>query len=368
MAYGLYVHIPFCQSRCRYCDFTSTPGQSAVPDAYITALLRDFEAFAPQGRRPATVYFGGGTPSLLAPAQVRRLLAAFAPAPGAEITLEANPESVTAEKLAGWRAAGVNRLSLGVQTASDESLKRLGRLHRAADAEAALKLARAAGLDNVSADVMLALPGYTTGEFDATLALLRRGGACHISAYMLKIEPGTPFGKRPPAGIPGGDEAADHYLYAAEKLEDAGYAPYEISNFAMPGRQSHHNLLYWNLEDWLGLGPGAHSSLAGRRFAFGPDLAAYTAQSPAPQPQGAVEPNDYIMMRLRLCEGLSEAALHARFGVALTEEQRQFMGTLCQNGLATATPGGWALTRRGMLVQNAVLGQLFAKGEEQNQR
>ena len=359
MAYGLYIHIPYCQSRCRYCDFYSTPGRAAVPDAYIDAVLRDLALYAPDGKAPDTVYFGGGTPSLLQPAQVKRLLNAARPAPDAEITLEANPESVDAQKLAGWRDAGVNRLSFGVQTASDESLARLGRPHRARDAEAALALARKTGFGNISADVMLALPGYTTDEFDATLALLRQGGVCHVSAYMLKIEPGTPFGKRPPPGVPGEDTAADHYLYAAQRLEDAGYAQYEISNFARPGRQSRHNLLYWNLDDWLGLGPGAHSSLAGRRFAFGQNLDAYIEESPVPLPQGPVEANDYIMMRLRLAGGLREADLQARFGTRLAENQRQFLAVLCQKGLAVQTKDGWALTRQGMLVQNAILGQLL---------
>ena len=359
MSYGLYIHIPFCQSRCRYCDFFSTAANAAVPQAYIDALLRDFSRFAPPGQRPATVYFGGGTPSLLSVAQVAQLLEAIQPQPQGEVTLEANPESVTAEKLAGWRAAGVNRLSFGVQTASDESLARLGRLHTGAQAQKALAMAQTAGFSNISADVMLALPSYTTKELDDTLALLEQGGACHISAYMLKIEPGTAFGKHPPQNLPTEDEAADFYLHAVQKLEEAGYAQYEISNFARPGRQSRHNLLYWNLQDWLGLGPGAHSHLAGQRFAMPTDLAAFLAQSPAPLPHSPVEKNDYIMMRLRLADGLVEEDLFARFGTGLTPSQRDFLALLSQKGLAREIPGGWALTSRGMLVQNAILSQLL---------
>ena len=366
MTYGLYIHIPYCQSRCRYCDFYSQPAVDAVPDAYIDALARDFLLYAPRDEAgtplpPATVYFGGGTPSLLAPGQVQRLLQLVRPAQGAEITLEANPESSSLEKLAGWRGAGVNRLSFGVQTANAASLRRLGRLHTPQGAAAAMAAAQAAGFVNISGDCMLALPGYTAAEFDETLHLLQTGGSTHISAYILKLEENTPFGKNPPTALPDEDEAADFYLYAARQLEAAGYVQYEISNFAQKGFEGRHNLLYWNMADWLGLGPAAHSSLFGRRFSFLPNAPAFLRGANAPQFQGPVEANDYIMMRLRLAEGLLEQTLAARFGVALTQKQRMFFDTLVQKGLAKPLPGGWALTPQGMLVQNAVLGQLLGE-------
>ena len=215
MSLGLYLHIPYCFSKCRYCDFYSAPGQRGVPRAYVDALLRELSRFAPDAPlRPDTLYFGGGTPSLLAPADAARLIDAAQPLPGAEITLEANPETVTEASLRAFRAAGVNRISFGVQSARDSQLKTLGRPHTAKQARAAFAAARRAGFENISGDIMLALPHYTQAEFDETLELIEEGGATHISAYLLKIEPDSAFGRTPPEGLPTSDEAADFYLYA----------------------------------------------------------------------------------------------------------------------------------------------------------
>ena len=272
MSLGLYLHIPYCFSKCRYCDFYSHPGERGVPDAYVDALLRELHRFAPDAPlRPDTVYFGGGTPSLLTPAQAKRLIRAADPVPGAEITLEANPETVTEESLQGFRAAGVNRISFGVQSARDSQLRTLGRPHSAKQARAAFAAARHAGFENISGDIMLALPHYTQAEFDETLELIEKGGATHISAYLLKIEPDSAFGKHPPEGLPTGDEAADFYLYAVEQLEHHGYRQYEISNFAKPGYEGRHNLIYWDCGDYLGLGPAAHSCMGGKRFCYAPE-------------------------------------------------------------------------------------------------
>ncbi|MFR6749622.1 MAG: coproporphyrinogen-III oxidase family protein [Faecalibacterium sp.] len=203
MSLGLYLHIPYCFSKCRYCDFYSAPGQRGVPRAYVDALLRELSRFAPDAPlRPDTLYFGGGTPSLLAPADAARLIDAAQPLPGAEITLEANPETVTEASLRAFRAAGVNRISFGVQSARDSQLKTLGRPHTAKQARAAFAAARRAGFENISGDIMLALPHYTQAEFDETLELIEEGGATHISAYLLKIEPDSAFGRTPPRVCP----------------------------------------------------------------------------------------------------------------------------------------------------------------------
>ena len=210
MSLGLYLHIPYCFSKCRYCDFYSAPGQRGVPRAYVDALLRELSRFAPDAPlRPNTLYFGGGTPSLLDPADAARLIDAAQPLPGAEITLEANPETVTEDSLRAFREAGVNRISFGVQSARDSQLKTLGRPHTAKQARAAFSAARRAGFENISGDIMLALPHYTQAEFDETLELIEDGGAAHISAYLLKIEPDSAFGRTPPEGLPTSDEAAD---------------------------------------------------------------------------------------------------------------------------------------------------------------
>ena len=360
--FGLYIHIPYCASKCRYCDFYSAACRDGVPDAYLDALLREMERFANcdcAALRPDTLYFGGGTPSLLRPAQVRRLIAAASPAPGAEVTLEANPETVTPDTLAGYRAAGVNRLSFGVQTAFDDSLARLGRRHTAGQARQALRWACQAGFGNISGDVMLALPHYSPQELEATLALLAEEGCTHISSYLLKIEPGTVFGRRPPQGLPTDDEAADFYLAAVEQLAALGFAQYEISNFARPGFESRHNLIYWNCEDYLGLGPTAASCMGGRRFSCPRGTAGFLAAPARYTPEGGCTAQDYIMLRLRLAAGLHLPTLWRDWHTALDEPKLAFCRRLAREGLARFNGETLALTPRGMLVQNSILCELL---------
>lgn len=359
--FGLYIHIPYCRSKCRYCDFYSTPCPDGVPEAYIDALCREMDRFSPCGStplRPDTLYFGGGTPSLLTPAQAARLIRAAGPTPGAEITLEANPETVTPERLAAFRRAGVNRLSLGIQTARDDSLARLGRRHTAAQSRRALGMAVQAGFTDISGDLMLALPAYTMAELDETIALLAESGCTHISGYLLKIEPNTVFGKRPPEALPDDDAAADFYLAAVEKLAALGYAQYEISNFARPGFESRHNRIYWDCGDYLGLGPAAHSCMGGKRFATPAGTAAFLAAPAVYEPQGECTAEDYIMLQLRLSRGLSLSALRARYGVSFSSEKLRFLQTLAEHGLAVFDGSVLRLTPRGMLVQNSILCEL----------
>jgi oxygen-independent coproporphyrinogen-3 oxidase len=360
MPLGLYLHIPYCHAKCRYCDFYSRPGARSVPPAYAEALLRELARFtggAPL--RPDTVYFGGGTPSLLAPEAVARLLDAAQPLPGAEITLEANPEAVTAGSLRAFREAGVNRISFGVQSARDAQLRMLGRLHTAAQARAAFAAARDAGFENISGDIMLALPHYTTEEFDETLALLEEGGATHISAYLLKIEPDSAFGRRPPEGLPGPDEAAGFYLYAVQQLEAYGYAQYEISNFARPGHEGRHNLIYWNCGDYLGLGPAAHSCMGGRRFYYPSDTDAFLAGSSAPVEDGGCGAEDFLMLQLRLTKGLDLDAYARDYGRSFSAQQLTFIRQCVRSGYARFDGKTLALTPAGMIVQNSILAELL---------
>ncbi len=360
MFLGVYLHFPYCHQKCNYCDFYSLGHADSVPQRYVDALLQRIAAAkaAPGWRRPETVYFGGGTPSLLTTAQAAALLAALEPLSDAEITLEANPGTVTRESLAAFRAAGVNRLSLGVQTAFDESLRRLGRIHTAADARRALADAAAAGFFNISGDVMLALPHYSRAELDATLDLLADGGCTHISCYLLKIEPGTPFGANPPAGLPDEDAAAAFYTACVDGCAARGYAQYEISNFARPGFESRHNLRYWNCQDYLGLGPAAHSCMGGRRFYYPADLHSFLAGAD-PVPDGGCTAEDYIMLQLRLNRGLDLVRLREQWGHGFDAAQLDFMRKCAQNGLATLENDVFALTPQGMLVQNSILCELI---------
>ena len=361
--FSIYLHIPYCPAKCRYCDFFSRPGCRAVPQDYCDALLRELRK---NTRRPNTLYFGGGTPALLSPAQAAALIEAADPLPGAEITLEANPDVVTPETLKGFRTAGVTRISFGVQSADDAQLRRLGRTHTAAGAAQALDWAVQAGFDEICGDIMLALPGYSNAEFDRTLALLKDGGCTHISAYLLKIEPGTAFFKHPPADLPDGDAAAGFYLYAVQRLTEEGYPQYEISNFAGPEHRGRHNLLYWDCRDYLGLGPAAHSCLDSVRsfWPAGPGAVDdFIAGTLEPRTEGVCDAEDYLMLRLRLRDGLDLEQYAARSGGALNPRQRAFAGQCAAAGYAEFDGRVLRLTPRGLLVQNSIVSELMAEEE-----
>ena len=336
------------------------PRPAGVPAEYPDALLRELARFAPEAPlHPDTVYFGGGTPSLLDPADAARLIRAADPLPGAEITLEANPETVTEETLRGFRAAGVNRISFGVQSARDSQLKTLGRPHTAKQARAAFRAAQQAGFTNISGDIMLALPHYTQAEFDETLELIEEGGATHISAYLLKIEPDSAFGRNPPEGLPTSDEAADFYLYAVEQLEHHGYRQYEISNFAKPGYEGRHNLIYWDCGDYLGLGPAAHSCMGGKRFYYPADTDAFLNDKAAPVMDGGCGAEDYLILQLRLRKGLDLARYKALYGKEFSTAQLSFVQNCVRSGYAAFDGKTLALTPAGLIVQNSILAELL---------
>lgn len=355
-SFGIYLHTPYCRSRCRYCDFYSRGGSQEVPAEYVAALLRELKK---NSRRPDTLYFGGGTPSLLSPGQVSDLIDAANPVAGAEITLEANPDTVTRDTLCGYAKAGVTRISFGVQSADDTQLKRLGRTHTAATAAKALAWAQTAGFEEICGDIMLALPNYTNDEFDKTLCLLQQGGCTHISAYLLKIEPGTAFAKKVPGNLPDADTAAAFYLYACEKLEYAGYKQYEISNFALPGHQGRHNLLYWNCKEYMGIGPSAHSCMNNVRSYWPSDTNAFIQGTLARTQDGVCCAEDYLILRLRLTEGLEIREYIARGARPFTSAQECFLEQCVKHGYARYDKKNLALTPRGMIVQSAILTELI---------
>jgi len=273
---GLYLHIPFCSAICNYCNFNRGLFDADLKTRYVDALLTEIRSSNPESQIPNppadTIYFGGGTPSLLDPDEVARIVraceASFEVASNREVTLEANPETVTEARLAAFRASGVNRLSFGVQSFRDDELRRLSRLHSADRAQAALAEARAAGFDNVSLDLMMWLPEQSVGSWlesvDRAIAL----GPDHLSLYLLEIYPNAPLKEdmaRARWSQAPDDDAATMYLTAMERLEAAGLDQYEISNVARPGRRSRHNLKYWTDGDWMGFGCGAHSTRWGVR-------------------------------------------------------------------------------------------------------
>lgn len=370
---GLYLHIPFCAGKCAYCDFYSLHRPEAR-QAYTKALAEQIRAYGAkcEDYRLDTVYFGGGTPSYLGAAALCQLLDAvqesFALSPDGEITAEANPESMAADFLAEIRRAGFNRLSMGVQSMDDEELAALGRLHTAGEAKAAYERAQQAGFDNISVDLMYGLPGQTMASWESSLTEIIRWQPAHISCYGLKLEEGTPLFRQQPE-LPDDDTQADMYLLACKKLREAGYRHYEISNFAKEGRISRHNSRYWDLSEYLGLGPGAHSFWQGRRFAFDRDLDAYLTGQPHSHREeeipGFTQREEYLMLMLRTDRGLDGQVFQQKFQQAL-EPYERVLKQYKKAGLTEQHAGRWRLTETGFLVSNPIIqAVLQAQPEEE---
>ncbi len=366
---GLYLHVPFCRTKCGYCDFNSYAGLDALFEPYVEALIREVERAAPA--RVRTVFFGGGTPTVLPVSFVERILAAVRAAvyveAGAEISCEANPGTVDRERLAALRALGVNRLSLGVQSLAPGELRLLERGHTAAQAGEALRAARAAGLDNVNLDLIYGLPGQALSSWRSGLDQALELAPDHLSLYALTVEEGTPLAAEIEAGRlpePDPDLAADMYELAQDRLAAAGFVHYEISNWARrPGLECRHNLIYWRNEPYLGLGAGAHSWLGGRRWAAAARPAAYIRRVRAGEPPveseeeiaPALEMGETMMMGLRLLdEGVAFDRFERRFGRDL---RRHFAGELAELtalGLIAVYPDRVTLSARGRLLANQV--------------
>ena len=368
MEIGLYLHIPFCVSKCPYCDFYSYPcPDEETLERYTDGLCAAMDRWAERlGAVTAdTVYFGGGTPSLLGGERIARLLEhadrRFSLTADAEITLEANPADDLYPVLRSFAAAGGNRLSMGMQSAVPEELRRLGRRHTPADAERAVRDARRAGIENISLDLMLGISGQTVSSVQTSVGCLAALGATHASAYLLKLEPGTPYGACPPP-LPDDDTAAQFYEVAADALESHGYRQYEISNFAVPGRESRHNLKYWDSRPYLGLGPAASSCLDGRRFTYPRDTAAFlTGVEPLTEPDEQIptgSPAEYALLRLRLTDGLTAAGFRERFSAPIPAAWIRRAGQL-PSTLVIANDGGIRLTRAGFLLSNSLIGHIL---------
>ena len=332
---SLYVHLPWCVRKCPYCDFNSHAAKGELPfEAYVDALVRDLEHDLPLawGRSVHSVFFGGGTPSLFPPQAIDRFLQAASArlrfAPQAEITLEANPGTAEHGRFDGYRAAGVNRVSFGIQSFDDGCLQRLGRIHDSAEAEAAVKLAQDAGLDNLNLDLMYALPGQDLAMAERDLERAFALQPAHISHYQLTLEPNTAFFARPPQGIPDEDAAWDIQEHCQALLAAAGYAHYETSAYARPGRQCAHNLNYWRYGDYLGIGAGAHGKLTlgaeqaiVRRWKYKHPATWMAAAGSAAAIGGEerIEPQrrpfEYMLNALRLHEGFDLDDFQARTGL-----------------------------------------------------
>ncbi len=360
---GLYIHTPFCQVKCPYCDFYSLPSQGEeFYDAYVEALEKQLSCFfgGTAARRIDSVYFGGGTPNLLGEKRIGRILEQVSPylENDTEITLEANPGENLESFFQGIHKSGVNRISLGLQSACAEELKQLGRRHTAMQAAQAVEAARKAGISNISLDLMLAIPRQTQDSLGQSLAFCEKLHPEHLSAYLLKLEPGTRFWKeKERLFLPEEEETCELYLFACRELERLGYHQYEISNFARPGKEGRHNLKYWHCEEYLGLGPGAHSFLEGKRFYYPRDLHGFLDGKPPVQDGAGGGMEEFCMLALRLREGLQEETFQKRFGIPLPKSLLRFAGQLEKAGYAEVRPGGFALTAKGFLVSNSILAQ-----------
>jgi len=354
---SLYVHLPWCVRKCPYCDFNSHAARGALPfDDYVDALVRDLDHDLPLvwGRVVNSVFFGGGTPSLFPPEAIDRFLQAASArlrfAPGLEITLETNPGTAEHGRFDRYLAAGVNRLSFGIQSFDDAALQRLGRIHDSAEAERAVKLAQDAGYDNINLDLMYALPEQTLAGAEADLVRAFALSPAHISHYQLTLEPNTVFYARPPGGIPDEDGAWDIQERCQQMLAEHGYGQYEVSAYARPGRQCAHNLNYWRFGDYLGIGAGAHGKISSgaaqhvlRRWKH-KHPQTYLAQAGQPAAIGGDEivpverlPFEYMLNLLRLHEGFRLADFAAATGLAAEAiagplAQAQARGWLEQDG------------------------------------
>lgn len=374
---GIYIHIPFCVRKCAYCDFYSNAGLPRIP-AFLDALCREIrQTEAPPGLDFDTIYLGGGTPSLLSPDQVGRILDAirgrFVVCPDAEITLEANPGTVTPGTLRGFRRAGVNRIHIGVQSFSEAGLRFLGRIHSGDEARLSVRWAREAGFDNIGLDLIYGLPDQTEADWTADMEAAVALAPHHLSSYMLTYEPGTPLARRKEKGrfrpLPE-DRVGRLFLATVRFLGEKGYAPYEVSNFAVsPEKRSRHNRKYWSSAPYLGFGPSAHAFLPPERRWNAPTLEEYLTLLATGKPavvgrevlsygQQIIEA---VYLGLRQNEGIRISAFEERFGLGFEETFGTVLSELRKNGwMKTDAPGRCALTPPGMLFLDGITAMLVS--------
>ncbi len=378
MSPGVYLHIPFCKSRCSYCDFaTDVYRSSDAVERYTEALCTELHRFSdanpkshiPNPKSVGSIYFGGGTPSLLSPAQVKRILESvrtqFDVAADSEITMEMNPATVTAETLAGYRSLGVNRASFGVQTFDDHDLKLLARGHDANDARTTFRLLREAGFDNISFDLIAGLPGQSLENWESNLGEALAMQPEHLSLYLLEIHEATPLAEQIRAGrrpIPDEELAAEMYELMLDKVTTAGYEQYEISNFAKPGFESRHNSKYWRLEPVYGFGVSAHSFDGSERYANVRDTADYVdrieSSGDAEASRELVDTaSEFVFLGLRLNNGIKLSEYHQRFGTDLTQKYERELSELIGKELVELDDVHLRLTRKGMLFSNDVFSE-----------
>lgn len=357
---GLYIHIPFCASKCSYCDFYSFTPNDEVIDRYISAVIKELQNY--KDYPVDTLYIGGGTPSLIGAERLTKLLKNIHELFGdlEEATIEANPADNLYEFFKAAKDGGINRVSLGVQSGNEKELKALSRRHDNDDVIKAVKDCKTAGISNISLDLMLGIPNQTTESLKASIDFLTSLDPTHISAYILKLEKGTPlYSKKGSLSIPDPDATADLYLLATQYLAEKGYEQYEISNFCKSGFPSLHNLKYWHAEEYIGIGPSAHGYLDGKRYYYSRNIEEFIS---SPKPIFDTIPNkaeEYLMLGLRLSSGVTYKKLE-QFGYNLTAIKDK-VSLFVKHGLVNETAVGFALTPNGFLVSNSIIVELLEK-------
>lgn len=361
---GLYIHIPFCHSKCPYCDFFSVRCKNSDFNEYIDSLKSNIDYWSKSvNKKVETIYFGGGTPSVIGADLLCEILdyikSKFNVSQDAEITFEVNPNSGRFFDFNKVYADGFNRVSVGLQSGNDNELKQLGRTHSAFDAINTIKLIKESGITNISLDLMMGIPEQTTESLKRSIDFCIEQGVTHISAYILKLEEGTVFYKKQDKlNLPDDDYVAKLYLYAVDYLRQNGFNQYEISNFSLKNYESKHNLKYWNLENYLGIGPGAHSFIDNKRFYYEPDFDKFKNNVIVQDGIGGNE-EEYIMLKLRLTKGLNADEYRKVFGKEFTKDFKNKVEFYENIGLMINDNNFISFTPKGFLLSNTILADLI---------
>lgn len=361
---SLYLHIPFCIKKCAYCSFYSTAVTNEMTELFVTALTEEIKKWGGRTDRPInTIYFGGGTPSVLSINQIKTItdciFSCFNVKGTSEITFEINPEKADVEYLKALKQLKINRLSIGMQSSSDSTLKLLGRRHTSFDTANCINLARSVGFNNVSLDLMLCLPNSTPQALQKDLAFIKEFMPEHISAYMLSLEENTAlYKKKDLYTFPNEDAQAEEYLYVCNALKEMGYNHYEISNFCKDGFQSRHNNVYWNCEEYIGIGPSAYSYFEGKRFHYENDLRGFIKGADTVYDEDGGGFYEYIMLKLRLSSGLSKREIEQTYNKTFSKKFLNKAEMLKDAGLVKYNGENLSLTENGMLISNSIITEL----------
>lgn len=359
---GIYIHIPFCEKKCPYCSFYSVKCSKEMQQRYTEKVCAELEKWGKNlKRRVSTVYFGGGTPSLIGAEKIIKILNAVNEnfeVSSPEITLEVNPadySSVDFEKLA---FSGVNRVSVGAQALDDKSLEVLGRRHSVNDIIKTYESIKLAKIDNISFDMIIGFPGQSLDDIKTFLNFYKENRLSHLSAYLLKIEPGTPYFESNLEFI-SDDICSDFYMFISNEMKKMGYEHYEISNFSLPGKRSRHNMKYWNLEDYLGIGPSAHSLIDEKRFYYENNINNFILNPKILDEGIGGTPEEYAMLRLRISDGLVNEGYEKKFGTSIPKEYFRKAKKFEDFGLVKINENNLALTPKGFLLSNKIISDLI---------